>query len=61
MSAVFRVSAKQRLELIKQAWAEFRKEMDVATDPVIDKFAQQLEDALTGKLEPKAKPTDPAE
>lgn len=57
----FRVSAKQRLELIKQAWAQFRSEMDVATDPIIDKFAQQVEEALTGKLSPKTKPADPAE
>jgi len=50
----FRVSAKQRLELVKQAWENFKD----AVEPDIDKLQQDIEDALTGKLEPKNKPVE---
>ena len=51
----FRVSAKQRLELVKQAWQNFKD----AIEPDIDKLEWDLEEAIKGKLEPKAKPADP--
>ncbi len=57
MSAKFRVSAKQRLELVKQAWEEF---MD-AVDPDLGQLKNAIEEALTSKLEPKNKPADTAE
>lgn len=48
----FRVSAKQRLEMVKEAWERFKDRID----PDIDLLSDEIEQALKGQLEPKNKP-----
>ena len=47
----YRVSAKQRLALVKAAWEDFNK----AIDPDVEEFASRMVEAFSNNLEPKNK------